>query len=183
MIDDKSIACITKGNGGLIHAFQSFYLNISHQRTISTENEWKALSSQESDTFHISSAFVTQVTQHMQVSQGPEATLFTSIYNKRDPPHDFKRGIKRDHTAFIALEYDNGTVDIEECWHRHVAEILDKKSTPSDNAERALFEEKQKYMYSFFRSLFKQIKERHLQGNIVLLLMHEQYPASFIHTP
>jgi hypothetical protein len=72
-----------------------------------------------------------------------------------DPISTFKKGIKRDATLFIPYK-DEKHCDV---WRRStlaqaraqgVEEIMDATYSPSTMDEKALFMEKQKYMYAVF---------------------------------
>ena len=145
--DGNNVLPLPKGYSGLLRAFKAF---ISHQRdnnvTI-TDTIWTTLRTEDFNNFRIGPSYFRS---HTTPTQAPPAITPSS-----DPLRDFRRGIRRDISYFVALK-DDGAWDN---WYRattaqaraqDVAEILDHTYTPSGPAQTSLFDEKQKYMYAVF---------------------------------
>ena len=108
---------------------------------------WTKITSDEFDEFRVSSNYrTTPASPVQQQSSTPPSS---------DPVRDFRRGIKRDITHFVSLKDDAAWDN----WHhatvvqaiaQDVHDILNSSYVPSTHSEKALFDEKQKYMYAVF---------------------------------
>ena len=96
----------------------------------------------------------------------PEALFDTSLPGlssssyKRDPAEDFKRGIKRDPNHYSVFKEDKQW----DSWRRSTIstarshgceQVFQPKYRPSSKDDKALFDEKQKFVYSVFETTLK----------------------------
>ena len=133
----------------LVLAFRSFTFFRQAKGNPIMDGDWLSITMEEYDQFRISPDY------HTKSFMKGLAIPTTSAPAKHDPVHEFRRGIKRDITYFVSLKddaaWDNwNRTTIAQARAQDVAEVLDAKHCPADPTEKALFLEKQKYMYAVF---------------------------------
>ena len=149
--DDTGERCtITRGHAGLLKAFCAYFKHRRENGNPITDTTWTTLTTEEFDEFRVGDfyAYRTATIPYQGAGSG-------GIGGIPVPVREFRRGIRRDITQFIALK-DDGAWDN---WHRSlvaqaraqdVAEVINPAYKPNTSAEKQLFDEKQKFMYAVF---------------------------------
>jgi len=137
------------GARGLLHALLGFVFHRASKGMPIHEDEWAHVEQQEFEDYRISPDFLVYRTNPVPVPH------HTTIPKVRDPVQDFKRGIKRDITQFTILKDDKqwdswNRSTIAQARAQDVDVILDTTYTPIVPDDKALFQEKQKFMYAVF---------------------------------
>ena len=144
--DDGNIQQIQAGHVGLIIMFQQFVSHYQSNNGNITGEGWTQLTADEFDEYRISF-------RSTSISQ----TVAPSTVNppKSDPLRDFLRGIKCDVSLFKDLKDDAAWDN----WNRStkaqanaqgLEDILNPAFRPDTSDDKALFNEKQKFMYAVF---------------------------------
>ena len=144
--DDQTVKPLPRGNIGLIKAFRAYIIHASTGNNPITDSNWTSITRDSFNAFRISPAFMTG-SYNIPTPTPPTRTT--------DPVHEFKRGIKRDVSQFTTLKDDSAWDN----WQRgtmaqaraqDVDDVLDPSFVPTSASDKALFAEKQKYMYAVF---------------------------------
>jgi hypothetical protein len=114
-------------------------------------DDWASITREEFDKFRINPVY--DGTIHGMISTSNLSVPAASSHHARDKIADFKRGIKRDGSQFPTLkdekQYDNWQrTTTAQARAQDVAEVLDPTYTPTTMEDKALFQEKQTFMYA-----------------------------------
>ena len=140
----------------ILHCLKQFVVHRLPDRFITNE-EWLTITSNDFDQFRISPDFIVNQDPRNIARARPttQPDLTTNASKARDPVSDFKRGIKRDVSMFQPFKEDKqwdswNRATIAQARAQDVSEVLNPKYEPQDDAEKQLFDEKQKYMFAVF---------------------------------
>ena len=141
-----------------IHAFQQF-VRVNSLYGRNSSSKWLDYSEEDFTDFILENYDPSLIGKPIRSMSSKETSVSTPTMvansQKRDPVIEFKRGIKRDITAFTALKEDKQW----DAWDRNtiaqaraqdVSEVLDPLYHPKTETDVALFDEKQKYMFAVF---------------------------------
>ena len=121
-------------------------------------DDWTAVTAEDFDQFRINPQYggqlrnpgPNQTSTSSTAAPTPSPSTNTSKYS---PVEVFRRGIKRDPSLFPTLKDEK----YHDSWHRSfanqaraqgVSDVIDPNYSPSGDDEKALFDEKQKFMYA-----------------------------------
>ena len=153
--DNGKKETIIRGHAGLLKMFKQF---VAHQHNQGNDyllpDDWKTITNLQFNNFRSTNA-----NRSVPIVPTPAAVTSSNI---RQPPsvdlvREFKHGIKRDVTQFIALKDDAAWDN----WNRSttaqaqaqdIAEVLDPNYVPTTIYEILLFEQKQKFKYAVFEN-------------------------------
>jgi hypothetical protein len=153
--DTEQLLPLGKGEQRLLAIIPSFILYKRNKGETLREEDWLSVTANEFQTYRASPEFI-----DMRTGQATPITTSSNIgpppsQRARDAVYDFKRGIKRDPSQFPTLkddkQWDTWNQDTKaQARSQDVMEILTptyKAVTPED---KALLDEKQKFMYAVF---------------------------------
>jgi hypothetical protein len=141
----------------LLKCFLS-YIQVRQNEGNPIRDDWDQITHTEFDAFHIDpKCIIPQTPKHLFKS--PSASSSPKTYNAShfNPVEMFRRGIKRNATLFATLKDDK----YHNIWPQSfktqataqaVSEVLDDSYVPMAPDDIALFQEKQKYLYSVLES-------------------------------
>jgi hypothetical protein len=127
-----------------------------HEEGDSIGDDWTSIMVEAFDTFRVDDYNVITSTSppgYTPRRSGGAPPVVTP--RQRDPVADFKKGIKRDPTLFLAFKMEKQWVSwqrstLAQARAQDVADVLDPTYVPSLPEDKLLFEEKQKYLYAVF---------------------------------
>lgn len=151
-LDGTTKNTIKKGIQGLVFALQSLSIKRSGEgnRII---NDWTNVTQDEYDDYRTSGEYISARTGLPNPSTTRSTYDVPTFVRPRDPLADYRRGVRRDANAFIALKEDKQW----DSWERStvaqaraqdLSDVLDTNYVPSTPEENELFVEKQKFVYA-----------------------------------
>ena len=152
---DGTLSKIGPGHRGMLRCFCAF-VRYRYAQSLPIGDDWTGITQEEFDEFRTSSHYDGTMFGISSVSNpGLPGLPSTPSTRPRDPVAEFKRGIKRDTSLFPVFKEDKQWDN----WRRttnaqgraqDVAEVLDSTYTPTTAEDKALFKEKQTYMFAVF---------------------------------
>jgi hypothetical protein len=145
---------ISRGDAGLVRTFGKY---VSHRIAagVSVEEEWLNMTAEEFDAYRVLGIGNMLGNTAITAPAAPAATV-----QPRSPVDTFRRGIKRDPSAFPILKEEK----LNDTWHRAmmiqaraqgVELVFDPNYIPITPEDQALFREMQKYVYAVLETVLR----------------------------
>ena len=149
--DKNTLALLARGEIGLLKAFKAFIAFRATKGTAIKDDEWLSITTEEFDAYRISST-------HALRSQVP--TVGPSSVTKSHAVDYFKRTFKCDKAHYLIFKedkhWDNWKHSTLATARSHKCEeIFNPTYVPSSCSDKAIFDEKQKFIYSVFEEKLK----------------------------
>ena len=163
--DDGKPVPIHRSNWGLLKSLRSFI----YYKNYLGENDYLSINTEEFDTYRVT--LYNPMNPHVppiinQLTKGSNSSTSKTAYPSRTPAEEFKKTIKRDKSHYKALKQDKMWDD----WRRSTMttakthgceDIFNARYTPKTDEEKALFKEKQQFIYSVFEECLQTDMGRH----------------------
>ena len=170
-------ANVLRGDKGLLRMFREF---IIYRHNIGTPliDDWTSITEDDFSAFRISAICIST-----PLTNPATTRLSSGLPNANRPTFSpaelFPRGIKHDPTLFPTLKDER----FNDTWHRSfsnqaraqdVNEVLIDTYNPTTQEDKALFEEKKKFLYAVLEARYLQTVEKSLSKSMKMTLMHKQ---------
>ena len=156
---DGTILNINKGESGLIKSFISFVRFRMSTGKPFTDDQWITITYDEFQEYRGSMDYYDIDTGVVGIPPAPgtkSTSTTTASRDTRNPVDEFKKGMRRDPSAFSRIsddkQFDNWRrTTVAQARAQGVDDVLNPSFKPGNEPDKiALFQEKQKYMYAVF---------------------------------